>query len=492
MKNFAKLLVMALVVTLFASLFVFSASAAAKTPAGFDPNTLKPSSDAVIFIKDAERDPVTGAMTGTIEGDGTGKTPDNPLRPTEHPNYDATASSPKKYLQTAFYQATEELKETGGTIVFVGPVTLGINESYGSSATNRDVLTAEFGKSNKVIKFTSVYNGVDYRQTADAKLIIEKPAHVGVLGSSIWDDITVVTEEERMFWFDEYATLIGPGFQCVPNDENQEGVAAHYLSLNMGHRYQKRSNENPTLVVKGGTFNRIWGANWGITANYPVKNSTVNITLEGTTRVLGMITGSCSSTKLDFGGNVTITINGGTYTECDIFGVGPTGLTNADGRVTIKINDGIFKDLFSIAEVQPEHTNNAPAVSVLDLSGFKGEKIQMAYILDVMETFKEVKLPAGVTEQELADLLAAVPPETDAPVTDAPVTDAPATDAPATDAPATQKPATQKPATTPAPTDNGEEGGEFPTAIVIIAAVAVVAIAAVVVVIVLKKKKAAK
>ncbi len=420
MKQSLKMLVLALVVVAIAVTAVFSASAA-EAKKRVDPATLQPTSERVIFIKDA---PAGGKLTG----DGSGFDAENPFIPANHEEFNPAEANPKNYLQTAFYQATEVLGDDGGTIVICGPVHFGLNESYGSGGTTKDVFTYKWG-SKKVIKFTSVYNGVDYRKDAGAKITLETPAEIGVLGSSIWENITIETiGTERVMSFGSHPTLIGEGVDTHPADSAYNEVAANYVSLSGGHRYARGDDQIPTLTVQSGTYNKIVGGLWGVSIGKEMTNATTYLTLEGSTTVLGAINGTIGK-NTDFSGHANITINGGKY-ACDIFGVGPTGMTNTDGTVDVIINGGDFSEAWSICKTAPSISKNAPALSVLDFSGFTGETKDLARAFAVSLDFDTVKLPEGVTE---ADLLAMVDkdaiPETAAPETAAPETKAPETQA---------------------------------------------------------------
>ncbi len=487
MKKFAKLLVVALSVAIIASLFAVSSSAAELV----DPNTLQPGSENVYFIKDAPRDE-NNKIVGKLEGDGTGSDADNPLQPVDHQDFDVNATYPKWHLQTAFYQATELLKDTGGTIVICGPVFFGIDESYGSGPSTRDVFTAKFGKNT--IKITSVYNGVDYRETAGAKIILESPAEIGMYGQSIWENVDIATASTtRVISFSNYATLIGEGVNCYPTDEAFEGVAANYVSLSAGHRYEGGVDLTTNLVVKSGTYNVIASGIWGVNNQKSVAddgtikwtnnlegNTNANVVIEGTTTVYGEILGT-NKYVADFSGDSTITINGGKF-ECDINMVGKSGMLNTDGKVTLKINGGDFAGAWSINNAVAGATNNMPALSVLDFSGWTGELSDLANAYGVIATeFSEIKLPAGVTaEQVLAAATTATEPADTEPA------ETPAETTPAETPAETKAPVVDE---TNAPVvDDGEEGGSNMT-IIIIAIVAVVVIAGVVVGIVLAKKK---
>ena len=503
MKNFAKLLVVALAVAIVASLFALSSSAAAAEPAAMiDPNDLKPGSERVIFIKDAPRDE-NNQIKGELEGDGTGSDAANPLIPNDHESFDPTAQYPKYHLQTAFYQATELLKDEGGTIVVCGPVFFGIGESYGSGASTRDVFTAKFGENT--IKITSVYNGVDYRKEAGAKIIIENPAEIGMYGQSIWENIDIATaSSSRVISFSNFATLIGEGVNCYPTDDAFEGVAANYVSISGGHRYSGGVDLTCNLVVKSGTYNCIVSGEWGVntTRKYNTDgdptsgikstnnldgNTKAVVVLEGTTKVYGQVVGT-NKQNCEFSGNTTITINGGTY-ECDINMGGSTGFLNTDAVATLIINGGNFENVWSINDAIAGFKNNAPAVSKLDFSGWKGEKLGLAQAFGMVTTFTDVILPTGVTQQELVDLLNA---QTEAPVvpetTVAPVeTQKPAEETKAPAVEDTKAPAVEETKdTTPVTPDDEKGGSNIGLIIGIVAAVVVIAVIAVVV---LKKKK---
>ena len=503
MKNFAKLLVVALAVAIIASMFALVSSAAAAAPAEMiDPNELKPGSDRVIFIKDAPRDE-NNQIKGELEGDGTGTDAANPLKPNDHENFDPTAQYPKYHLQTAFYQATELLKDEGGTIVVCGPVFFGIGESYGSGGSTRDVFTAKFG--TNTIKITSVWDGVDYRQTAGAKIILESPAEIGMYGQSIWENVDIATaSSSRVISFSNFATLVGEGVNCYPTDDAFEGVAANYVSLSGGHRYSGGVDLTTNLVVKSGSYNCIVAGEWGVntsrsynTADDPTSgikstnnldgNTKAVMVLEGTTTVYGQIVGT-NKQNSEFSGNTTITINGGTY-ECDINMGGSTGFLNTDAVATLIINGGNFENVWSINDAIAGYKNNAPAVSKLDFSGWKGEKLGLAQAFGMVTVFTDIVLPEGVTEQQLIDLLnSAAPATTEAPATTAQPDATTAPDKETEEAPkATEAPDVEETkANTPVETPDEEGGSNIGLIIGIVAAVVVIAA---ILLVVLKKKK---
>ena len=102
MKNFAKFLVIALVVSVIAGLFVFGVSAAVTEP-GVNPNNLKPGSDRVIFIQDAPRDTITGEINwNNLPGNGSGTSPEKSgVKPTA-----TTSSSTSATFRKAKWTST--------------------------------------------------------------------------------------------------------------------------------------------------------------------------------------------------------------------------------------------------------------------------------------------------------------------------------------------------------------------------------------------------
>ena len=285
-------------------------------------------------------------------------------------------------------------------------------------------------------------------------------------------------------------TLVGKGIKTYPTDEDLAEVAANYLSLAGGHRYAKGTNQIPTLTVQSGTYNKITGGLWGVVTNGGMENATSYLTLEGTTKVLGFVSGTVGKNST-YSGHVNITINGGTY-ECDIFGCGNTGMTNTDGSVEITINGGDFTNVWSVASMAPTMANNPPATKLLDLSGWTGDKADLANLFSLSIDFDVVRLPEGVTEAELIDIASK---QTEAPATDAPeTTKTPETDKPKETAKETQKPAPETKKenddnSTPVTPEKDNGMATVLIAVIVIAVVIIVGMGAVIIVLLKKNKK---
>ena len=94
MKNFARLMFFALLISVLSAVFIYNANAANF----INPNTLKVK-DYVVFVMDPDEN-------GNLKGDGSGENADNPLKITAHEEFDSEADTPKNYLMTSLYQAT--------------------------------------------------------------------------------------------------------------------------------------------------------------------------------------------------------------------------------------------------------------------------------------------------------------------------------------------------------------------------------------------------
>ncbi|MBE6671175.1 MAG: hypothetical protein E7593_03125 [Ruminococcaceae bacterium] len=340
------------------------------------PNLFKMSNN-VVFISG---EPLL-SETGEIKGDGSGKDADNPLIP--H-NYESGYS----YLNTALYQATEKLKNSGGTVVIMG-------RCYFNDI---DVCTAKFGE-NKIV-FTSVYNGIDYRKSNDAKIILDGNSSISVLGSSVWENIAFETvTEDRVISFNGYRTEIGNGVECRLSDSKKVNESAYYLSLCAGSMTESSYGQAFFLSIKSGTYHKIVAGIWGENIKQTAEDIHTKLYLGGSVKVLGLISGTAQG-KCDFGGSVDITIDDGVY-ECDIVGAFGSGMTNSDSRVSIKINGGNFSKVWSICDCGVGCKNDSPQYSVLDFSAWRGELSELAYAYNAVNFFHEVLLPDNVTSDEL-------------------------------------------------------------------------------------------
>jgi hypothetical protein len=259
-------------------------------------------------------------------------------------------------------------------------------------------------------------------------------------GQTIFENIDIATiGTNRLIAFNHYSALMGEGVNCYPSDEMYTGIASNYISVAPGQRFTGGNDLVENLVVQSGTYNKICGGIWGVNnvRKYKVDgdpssglsytnnldgSSVINLVIEGTTTVLGAVSGTCHQ-GTEFSGAINVTINGGTF-NCDVYTVGPTGMMNRDGMAVLRINGGDFSGAWSFEPVIAGYINNAPAGRILDLSGWTGDKAGLAQIYNLAKgaatEFTMFKLPEGVSEGELASMstetTVPAPAETDAPI----------------------------------------------------------------------------
>lgn len=317
-------------------------------------------------------------------GEGDGSSPQSPLKAKIVYDYDENKVQ-RYYENTALYQAVDKLKETGGTVVICGEVSIGIEESYGSEKNERDFIFPENG--TNAIKITSSYGGVDYSATNNARLVIESPAHIQMMGESIWENIEICTKGTgRVIACGNYTTVFGEGIKCT-TDGNKKASAAnatYFINIAGSGRYEspassesvsasKNAPKNTNLTIMSGTYGKVVGGLWGVylSRNYYVFEGDSNITISGDATILGGVIGGCNANNSYQTGNANITINGGTIYG-KIEGTNKMAFRNNDAAVNIKINgadftncDGIYGGFNGLTSYYQ------PYFTTVDFSGYK-------------------------------------------------------------------------------------------------------------------------
>ncbi len=274
-------------------------------------------------------------VDGNGSGTGDGSSPENALKPVPHKDYDANVENPRKYLNSALYQAAELLADTGGTIVVSGKVT--VTRDYLCGAGVEFVLP----KSERIC-VTSKYDGVDYRETNGA--ILQTAGCFIQKSEVIWEyiDIEMLSGEAyRNFACNGYRTVFGEGINCTTQTNSSD---SSYLPSICGSARYGNSNGDTDIIIKSGSWHCIAGSVFDISFNNRnyVYTGNVNITFDGGSAAY--ITGS---SRTDSGnvrnkGNVNITVNGGTVGA--IHGSSKGGFIEQpnDYEVNITINGGAF------------------------------------------------------------------------------------------------------------------------------------------------------
>ncbi len=381
-----KLAILIMVCTMILSLFAFSASA---TETG-----------KVIYIKDG--------------GTGDGSSPENAL---------GVGDSGKASADAPLYQAWEELYKTGGTIVICGPYTLK-KEDAARTVGAPDVMYYDgktwFRNPDVTITYTSVYGGVDYRETAGAKLQFDNQnTALTFPTATVLKDITVVGGDCAADRFNYLAAAyceltLGQGTNFIANaagkmpmviggHRNYSGIAAVngdtkitvdignsnsigaiYGNLGYANKDQKGSSY---ITIKSGKVTGIYGDNQN-NHNYGLTGS-INIDIQG-----GIICGEVAVTNNGYGAGseqkATLKISGGDFSNCT------------------KITD---KSAFFLAN---SPNNPAPLNLTVDCSAAS------------WEVYDKVAALTSLTVTEPAEPRPTEPPATEPPATEPPVDDTPA------------------------------------------------------------------
>ena len=259
------------------------------------------------------------------DGKGTGATPSNPLGNSN--NYKIEDGS---HIDNAFYKALLKLKNTGGTIVIVGPTAIDTAEARVPKSKDESLYPAEFKcptflKGTKV-KITSVYGGKDYRKNG-AKLILDHDAcNTSLL---VFEGDTTLENIDIEYKYDSQSQnslripfVLGGGLNefVISNGVNVTSYNTHtqsegelYPILIGGYRYASRTG-NTSLTVKSGTWSCVIGGSFGLTSatkTYGEIDGNVNLKIEGGKIETVIGTGSFEQPSGSVTGNVNITVNGG-------------------------------------------------------------------------------------------------------------------------------------------------------------------------------------
>lgn len=309
-----KLAIIIMVIALLTSLFAFNASAAEK----------------VIYVKDG--------------GEGDGSSPENAM---------GIGDSGEAWADAPLYQAWEELKETGGVIVICGPYTLKGTDAKRTVGAPDIIMDGWYRNPDVTITYTSVYGGVDYRATADAKLLFDD-SNVSITfpTATVLKDINVVAggcpadNNRDNYLCAAYQPLtLGQGTNFVANaagelpvilggHRNYSGIAAvdgdSNIVIDIGNANtvgavygnlgyaNKNQYGGSNITVKSGKVNGIYGDNQN-NHGYGM-NGAINITIEG-----GIICGEVAATnggipvkafEKDVTPVVNIKISGGDFSAC--------------------------------------------------------------------------------------------------------------------------------------------------------------------------------
>ena len=206
----------------------------------------------------------------------------------------------------------------GGTLVVCGPYTIG--EAF--------INQYNTGK----ITITSVYDGVDYRKTNDAKLIFKANYYCG--GETEFNNINLVNQKSYGgIYANVNKLVIGTGVSC----SYVASVTTTYPSIQGGTNLdieitEAEKAQTADVTINSGTWQRVRGGS----ASGGYNEFDINLTVNGGDFRERLTLASANTHT----GNVNATINGGTF----IGGIYATTMEKADqtvdGNITLTINGG--------------------------------------------------------------------------------------------------------------------------------------------------------
>jgi len=192
-------------------------------------------------------------------------------------------------------EAAHALLPNGGTIVLVGEVT-------GAKATLPD--------HEGVITYTSVYDGVDYRESG-ARLFFPTAVTFQLGGETVWKDIsihtttyTVIAAAFHPITFDTGVTVTSdPDAEDVKESDSTLGlyIVGGYNRVSLG----EVTVENDSFItLRSGSFRRVWASDrlTGKTAH----TGTATVIVEGTTWVDELVVGASGNSATATNANLTL------------------------------------------------------------------------------------------------------------------------------------------------------------------------------------------
>ena len=240
----------------------------------------------------------------------------------------------------SFAKAVGLLRQDGGTIVICGPFAT----SY----------TMHLPINKKKITVTSVYDGVDYRQSADAKFTFNHS--LSMFGDFEYDDIDFhCAASSKLFICNYNDVTIGDGVSCTLDGQGSTYML-FLVGVNVSHDYAPESETtldgDCNIEINGGTWLYVRCGNRRSASANPVgdmlKDSTLTVTINGGifTNTGGSNLTAATGMNSTYG-TCRLIINGGEF-KGPIYAVGRVGTNTTgtraimSGKVYLEINGGSF------------------------------------------------------------------------------------------------------------------------------------------------------
>lgn len=215
---------------------------------------------------------------------------------------DGDGSSEEKAIS---YSNGIAMLKGGGTAVICGPVEFNSNFFF----TNENTAP---------VIFTSVYGGVDYRETADAAIIYGSNWRNGVPGGEvIFDNISFISRgTNNAVYCDNHKVTFGKDVVCVVESGSPINIyAGSAFDLGACRNYVGSENTSAAntgnyfgnLTINGGTWGNITGGGKG-TAEKPRESNGSAVAVSGTA-VIGSLSGGSTEGAAKVNGLRTIVLN---------------------------------------------------------------------------------------------------------------------------------------------------------------------------------------
>ena len=249
-----------------------------------------------------------------------------------------------KTAQTAlksFAKAVGLLRKNGGTIVVCGPSTT--------------TYTLHLPENAAPITVTSVYDGVDYRASAGAKLIM---AHnIAMYGDYVYDGIEICAGVNAAILACNFNNVtFGSDIKCTKTTSSFSDILI-VVGANVGIGGSPDDeislHGDCSVTINGGTWSYIRTGNRRAQPSYAhgaiAEDGKLTVTINGGVFTSSSGTNLCAATGMNNTyGECIMVINGGEF-RGNVYAVGRSGTNNTgkdcvmSGKVTVEINGGTFK-----------------------------------------------------------------------------------------------------------------------------------------------------
>lgn len=312
-------------------------------------------------------------------GAGNGASPETPLG--NAPRYEDMSLT--SYTDSALFRALTMLSGTGGTVVVCDDVTLISGRSLSRYTASTSPFSAPAMASEQTVTLTSSYDGVDYRKTNGAQLILRRSGQQAVnlelnIGT-VWSDIDLCVDydyailpsitistiqayvscgrEKTVFEPSVHVTL------CHAGQTLDEAEYSKYLPRLYGGYYNLAADGSTDLTVLGGSWSGVVGG-----SHESYLSGGTKLVFGGEAAAYEGIFGGGSDNRSTLCGDVDVQITGGTVRGKLV--AGGSSQSGAPGR-SVRLTVSGTPDLSGVRII---NAGGADAETTLDMGQFQYRK----------------------------------------------------------------------------------------------------------------------